>query len=314
MKIYPEYDECTLCPRECRVNRNSGQKGFCRMPSNAVVNLIMHHFGEEPVISGISKDSNKGSGTVFFEGCTLRCAFCQNNEISNSETAKGRNLNAEELSREYLRLQNEGVYNINLVTASHFTPVIRDSLVLAKKSGLTIPVVYNCSGYEKVSTLKMLEGLIDVYLPDMKFCKTTLAGEISNAPDYFEIAKAAIEEMVRQTGEIKINDEGIMEKGVIVRHLMLPGELFDTRKILDYLLDTYGNRIYISLMCQYTPCKEYINSNKGLSSSLKAKLLSNLNADHYEAMADYLMALGQENAFVQDFTSQGNQMLPDFNV
>ncbi|MCQ2533863.1 MAG: radical SAM protein [Clostridia bacterium] len=314
MKVYEEYNECTLCPRNCRVNRNEGQKGFCKMPSSSVVNLIMHHFGEEPVISGTNPELERGSGTVFFEGCTLRCAFCQNHEISNSETARGQIMDASELAANYLRLQDEGVYNINLVTASHFAPVIIDSLKIAKNNGLHIPVVYNCSGFEKVETIKKLEGLVDVYLPDMKFCGSQLAGEISSAPDYFEIAKLALEEMVRQTGEIRINDEGIMEKGVIVRHLMLPGELFDTRKILDYLLDNYGNRIYISLMCQYTPCEEYINSNKNLSDSLRKKLLGTLNMKHYEAMADYLYGLGQENAFIQEEQSKGNTFLPDFNV
>lgn len=284
------------------------------MPNGAVVNLIMHHFGEEPVISGTNPDNKKGSGTVFFEGCTLRCAFCQNNVISNSETEKGKKYTAKELADEYLKLQDEGVYNINLVTASHFVPCVAESLKIAKANGLKIPVVYNCSGYEKTESLKLLEGLIDIYLPDMKFCSSLLSKELCNAEDYFEIATKAIAEMVRQVGKIQLDDNSMMQKGVIVRHLMLPSELFDTRKILDYLLDNYGNDIYISLMCQYTPCEEYINSNKMLSSKRRNNLLSTLNPKHYEMMASYIEALGQENAFVQEFESTGNLMLPKFIV
>ncbi len=312
MTYFEEYDACSLCPRQCGVNRNIGQIGFCRMSAEATVNLIMHHFGEEPVISGVLKDSKRGSGTVFFEGCQLRCAFCQNHSISRGETSKGRKMSPQQLAEEYLKLQEEGAYNINLVTASHFLPVVAESLKFARKQGLKIPVVYNNGGYERVESLKLLEGLVDVYMPDMKYFSSKLSGEVAAAPDYFERATEALAEMYRQVGKPQISDEGIMEKGVIVRHLMIPGELFDTRKILDYLLDTYGNNIYISLMCQYTPCQAAIEQSKGLSVKLKAQLSKTLDPRHYEAMVDYIGALGQYKAFCQEFEATGNELLPNF--
>ncbi|MCQ2483138.1 MAG: radical SAM protein [Clostridia bacterium] len=312
MSLFKEYDECRLCPRQCGVNRNEGQTGFCGMPAEAVVNLIMHHFGEEPVISGISKEKNKGSGTVFFEGCQLRCAFCQNHSISRGETFKGRRMSSEQLAEEYLKLQEEGAYNINLVTASHFLPVVAESLRIAKERGLIIPVVYNNGGYERAESLKLLDGLVDIYMPDMKYFSSKLSGEVAAAPDYFERATEALAEMYRQVGKAKVNADGIMEKGIIVRHLMLPGELFDTRKILDYLIDTYGNNVYISLMCQYTPCCEVIENNTMLSAKMKKQLSKTLNPKHYETMVDYIDVLGQENAFCQEFEATGNELLPDF--
>lgn len=319
MATYPEYQNCKLCPRKCGVDRTQGRRGFCQMSDKAVVNLIMHHYGEEPVISGNTKQISAykselkgGSGTVFFEGCQLRCVFCQNNAISQCETLQGRYMDAAELAAAYLKLQEEEAFNINLVTASHFIPTVADSIRIARERGLTIPVVFNCGGYENVDSLKFLEGLVDIYLPDMKYYASSISQELATAPDYFEVAKASVAEMVRQIGSISIDDRGIMRRGVIVRHLMLPNELFESKKIIDYLMETYDNGIYISLMCQYTPCRDFILKNLHLSDKRKQKLLGTLNPKHYEHMVDYMAALGQERAFVQDFTSTGNELLPDF--
>ena len=235
------YRDCTLCPRKCHADRTRST-GFCRSGSIPRVNLYKLHFGEEPVISGES-----GSGTVFFEGCSLGCVFCQNYQISRGRAKGGEEADAQRLSAIFLELQSMGASNINLVTFMHFAPTVKEALIDAKNSGLKIPVAANISGYEEVSTLKLLDGLIDIYMPDFKFWDGKLSASLAAAPDYREKAVAAIAEMFRQTGPAAV-ENGLMVRGTLVRHLMLPGKLFDSKKIIDHLTDTYGNDIYISLM------------------------------------------------------------------
>lgn len=295
------YENCIICPRKCKVNRTNGGRGFCKMGDLPVVNLSMLHFGEEPIITGTN-----GSGTVFFEGCSLGCCFCQNFSVSRGQTGCGKTMTPDELSDEFLKLQNMGAHNINLVTPGHFIPSISDSLKAVRDKGFAIPVAVNSGGYESVESLKLLDGLVDIYMPDLKFCSSKLSSELTKAPDYFEVACKAIEEMYRQTGPALIGEDGLMKRGLIVRHLMLPGQLFDTKKVLDYLCSTYGNNIFISLMNQYTPF-EYKYPSMNLPEFMRRKV----PAGHYNAASDYLIALDQENAFLQDDAS-GDELLPDF--
>ena len=292
------FDNCKLCPRRCGADRTHGRTGFCRMPDYPLVNLIKLHYGEEPIVSGTN-----GSGTVFFEGCSLGCVFCQNFTISRGPTGHGMKMDKDSLSDAYLKLQDRGANNINLVTPMHFAPVVADSVEKAKSEGLAIPVAVNCSGYELVSTLKLFDGLADVYIPDMKYFSSKLSSEYSHAPDYFSVCASAIDEMVRQTGDAVLGEDGLIKKGVIVRHLILPGGLFDSKHILDYLTSRYGNRIYISLMSQYTPMP-------GAAGKLKERPSQRT----CESLADYLASKGQENAFVQQYDSDGKEMIPDFLV
>lgn len=253
------------------------------------------HMWEEPPISGTN-----GSGTVFFSHCNMGCVFCQNYKISSLH--QGKYVTTEELCDIFLDLQSQNAHNINLVTPTHYIPQIADALIKSKKKGLKIPVVYNCGGYENVESLKILDGLIDIYMPDMKYFSDKYAIKYSNAPHYFECAKKAIEEMYRQVGKNKF-DKDIMIKGVIVRHMMLPGLLFDSKKILDYLYSEYGDNIYISIMSQYTPmpnAKNYPEINKTVSKK------------YYETLVNYAAELGIKNAFVQDGTSVGESFIPDF--
>ena len=301
--ITSKYENCLICPRKCGVNRVTGGRGVCGMGELPLVNIYTLHYGEEPVISG-----SQGSGTVFFEGCSLKCIFCQNYDISHNETGKGTAYDAEGLARIYLELQEKRAHNINLVTAGHFIPTVAESIQIAREDGLTIPVAFNSGGYESVDSLKLLDGLIDIYMPDMKFFSSSLSQKLCRARDYYEVCCAALDEMYRQTGPAVIDSDGLMKKGMIVRHLMLPGQLFDTKKVLDYLCGRFGNDIYISLMNQYTPF-DYKYPDMKLPDFLQRKLPQG----HYAAAAEYLSILGQENAFVQEDAS-GEELLPDFKT
>ena len=251
---------------------------------------------EEPCISG-----ENGSGTVFFSCCNMKCIYCQNYGISTQN--KGMEVTPEELAYEFLSLQNQGANNINLVTPTHYIPQIISALDIAAEWGLNLPIVYNCGGYESVETLRLLRGYIDVYMPDMKYFSDKYAFEYSSASGYFDVAKAAIGEMFSQVGTPIFDEHGLMKKGVLVRHMMLPGLLFDTKRILDYLHRTYGDNIYISLMSQYTPMP-------GVKKH--PKLSSRINSSHYQAMIDYCLKLGIKNAFVQDESSATESFIPDF--
>ena len=287
------YQNCTLCPRRCGADRTNGQLGFCRHPDKIYAARAAAHYWEEPVISG-----SFGSGAVFFSGCTLKCLFCQNGVISQDN--RGKEISTAHLREIFLKLIDDGVQNINLVTPTHFLP----SILPALTPKLPVPVVYNCGGYERVETLRELEGLVDIYLPDMKYSDPKLAGILSAAPDYVEIAKAAIAEMYRQVGSAVIEDE-IMQRGMIVRHLMLPGELDNTLGVLDWFSEAFPKGdVLFSLMSQYVPMG-------------KAKTMPpydrRITEDEYDAALSYLELLGIENGFTQDFSAATEEYIPDFS-
>lgn len=292
-----EYRQCRLCPRECKVDRLHGKIGYCRVPSTLVVARAALHMWEEPCISG-----EEGSGTVFFSGCSMGCVFCQNREIAIGNT--GKEITVERLATIFLELQEQGANNINLVTPTHYIYSIREALLLAKEKGLTIPIVYNSSGYERVESLRLLDGLIDVYLPDMKYMGEEMAKRYSNAGDYFSHAKEALAEMVRQVGAPSFDERGIMNKGVIVRHLALPNGAEDSKKIIKYLYTTYGDQIYISIMNQFTPLKavgKFPEINRTLTN------------EEYETLVDYAIDLGVENGFIQEGETAKESFIPPFN-
>lgn len=288
---------CMLCPRECGADREHGQLGFCRMPMEPRAARAALHYWEEPCISG-----SEGSGAVFFSGCTLRCVFCQNNEIAAGRT--GRPVSEGRLSEIFLKLQEQGANNINLVTAGHFIPTVILALRRAKGQGLSIPVVYNTGGYEKPDTLKMLEGLVDIWLPDYKYRSTELARKYSNAPDYPERAAEALQEMVRQAGRPVLDERGIMQRGVIVRHLVLPGCVSDSKDVLEFLWDHYGNQIYVSIMSQYTPLPHV---------SAYPELNRRVTEEEYEEVTDYARFLGMSRVYVQEGECAKESFIPPFD-
>lgn len=289
--------ECRLCPRNCGADRLAGQKGYCHTDARLMVARAALHMWEEPCISG-----KEGSGAVFFSGCSMGCGFCQNRDISGGKC--GKIITVEQLAQVFLRLQAQNANNINLVTAGHYLPQTAAALKLAKEKGLTIPVVYNSSGYEKKETLKLLEGLVDIYLPDFKYMDSSLAKQYSNAEDYGETAKEALEEMVRQAGGPEFDDRGIMKRGVIVRHLLLPGHVSDSKRVTEYLYRTYGNQIYISLMNQYTP----------MPAMAQDPLLSRrVTEREYGRLVDYAISLGLENGFIQEGETAKESFIPAFD-
>ena len=289
--------ECRLCPRECGADRLRGQKGVCGAAAELVIARAALHMWEEPCISG-----KEGSGTVFFSGCSLGCIFCQNRAISKGKC--GKVISTEQLVQIFFRLQEEGANNINLVTAGHYLPQTAEALEKARSQGLHIPVVYNSSGYEKKEALRMLEGLVDVYLPDFKYMDPALAKKYSNAENYPDIAKEAVAEMVRQAGLPDFDRKGMMKKGVIVRHLLLPGHVKDSKRVTEYLYKTYGNRIYISLMNQYTPM-EAVARDPLLSRKVTVR--------EYERLVDYALSLGLENGFIQEGETAQESFIPAFD-
>lgn len=288
---------CQLCPRKCGANRTNGKLGFCGSSDKIRIARSSLHHWEEPCISG-----EKGSGTVFFSYCTLKCVFCQNYGISTQN--HGRDITEGELSECFLDLQAQGAHNINLVTPTHFVPQIISAIDIARKNGLKLPIIYNTSGYENVETIKILDGYVDVFLPDLKYFDNKYAEKYSNAKNYFTIASQAIKQMFRQAGKCEFDKDGIIKKGVIVRHLMLPGLLFDTKKILDYLNAEYGDDIFISIMSQYTPLSTLPDNFPELNKKINPK--------HYDAILDYAAGLGIENAYIQEGSSASESFIPDF--
>lgn len=289
--------ECHLCPRNCGVDRLAGQKGFCGVDAGIMVARAALHMWEEPCISG-----KEGSGAVFFSGCSLGCVFCQNRTISKGQS--GKVITVERLAELFLDLQGQKANNINLVTAGHFLPQVREVLILAKEQGLTIPVVYNSSGYEKAEMLRYLDGLVDIYLPDLKYLEADLAGKYSHAKDYPEVAMKALEEMVRQVGTPEFDERGMMKKGVIVRHLLLPGHVRNSKKVLEYLYGTYGDQIYISLMNQYTPMPA-MKDDPQLSRKVTDR--------EYDRLLDHAISLGVTNCFIQEGETAKESFIPEFN-
>lgn len=290
------YRHCTLCPRGCGADRTSGARGFCDASDVVYVGRAALHAWEEPPLSG-----ERGSGTVFFTHCTLGCVFCQNRTISRRE-AQGKPVTQERLTEIFLELQTQDAHNINLVTASHYAPTVRAALQQARANGLHIPVVYNCGGYETLETLRMLDGLIDIYLPDFKYYSSYYAGMYSGAPDYPDFAKEAIAEMVRQTGIPQFDQTGMMIRGTIVRHLMLPGLAGDTAQVLRYLAEHFGDRILVSLMRQYTPF--------GMAERYP-ELDRKITDEEYEQAVALFSELGLAG-FLQDKESISESFIPSF--
>lgn len=289
-------DSCNLCPRNCSVNRNNNEIGYCGASNQMVIAKAYLHMWEEPCISG-----NIGSGTIFFSYCNLRCIFCQNYDISTLH--KGSIVSVNRLKEICLELQEKGALNINLVTPTHYVPLIVEALNLAKKEGLTIPIIYNTSSYENISTIKLLEGIVDVYLPDLKYYDDIYGIKYSNCNNYFKYASSAIEEMYKQVGKCVFDNNGIIKKGVIVRHLMLPDNIEDSKNIINYLYNKYKDNIYISIMNQYTPLRKlkYDNLNKKVTDT------------EYDELINYAYDLGVRNAYIQEGETQKESFIPDFN-
>lgn len=287
------YQNCTLCPRRCGADRTAGKLGFCGASDTVRIARAAPHHWEEPVISG-----EKGSGAVFFSGCTLGCVFCQNDEISHRNM--GKDISAAQLRRIFEDLIEQGCHNINLVTATHYLP----SVIEALTPKLPVPVVYNCGGYERVETLRRLEGLVDIYLPDMKYSDPALAKRLSAAGDYVQAASSAILEMYRQVGPVQIED-GLMKKGMILRHLILPGQVGNSLGVLDFVADHFApGEILLSLMSQYVPYG-------------RAKDLPDLNRliteEEYDGVLSYMELLGIEDGFTQEFSSAADSYIPQWN-
>ena len=302
-KINELMADCTLCPRMCHANRTAGNMGFCGQGGEVTAARAALHFWEEPCICG-----SRGSGAVFFSGCNLQCVFCQNHDIALGKS--GRPLTLERLSRIFLELQDKGAVNINLVTAGHFLPQVCLALSMAKKEGLSIPVVYNSSGYEEVSSLRMLEGLVDIYLPDLKYHSPKISALYSHAPDYFEKATAAITEMFRQTGRPVLSPEsGLMEKGVIVRLLLLPDCAGDSKRVLRYLHDTYGNDIYVSILNQYTPLAHLGQMPEFAHSPLSRPVTD----EEYARVLDFADRIGIEKGYIQEGGTAAESFIPAFD-
>ena len=289
--------DCILCPRNCHTDRTKGKRGYCGVSDEVIVARATLHMWEEPCISG-----EEGSGTVFFSGCAMGCVYCQNYSIAKGLT--GKSITIERLSDIFIELQNKGANNINLVTPSHYVPQIIEALDKAKNKGLLLPIVYNTSGYEKVETIKALESYVDIYLPDFKYFNSDIGKRYSNCPDYFSYASATVEEMVRQKPNPVFDERGMMKKGVIVRHLMLPGYLEDSKSIIKYLYKTFNNYIYISVMNQYTPLK-----NVSAYPEINRKIAEN----EYDELVDYAISLGVENGFIQEGETASESFIPDFS-
>lgn len=297
MKNMNKYENCLLCPRKCGINRRTGQTGVCGVSSEIKVARAALHYWEEPCISG-----KRGSGAVFFSGCSLHCVFCQNREISDGK--EGKVISKERLSDIFMELADKGANNINLVTPGQYIPDIVWAVNDAKSRGMKLPIIYNTSGYENVTELKLLEGIVDVYLPDFKYMDSTLSAMYSRAKDYPSVTKQALSEMVRQQPDVVIDDAtGLIQKGVIVRQLLLPGHVNDAKAVLKYLYDTYHDHVYISMMSQFTPIalKDYPEINRTVTRR------------EYERLVDYALEIGITNAFIQEGDVAKDSFIPAFD-
>ena len=290
-------EKCNLCMRNCNVNRNKGVKGLCNSTNNIRIARAALHFWEEPCISG-----ENGSGTVFFSNCNLKCVFCQNYEISSE--GFGKEITIDRLADIFIEQQEKGANNINLVTPTHFVPQIIEALKIAKNNGLDLPIVYNTNSIDTLDTIKALNGYIDVYLPDFKYFEDKYSMKYSKIKGYSKNVIDVIDEMIKQVGAPKFNKDGIIEKGVIVRHLLLPGLLFDSKKVVDAIYNNFGDNVYISLMNQYTPmhnAKMYPEINKSI------------NEKTYDVLIDYALSIGIKNGFIQESGTNSKEFVPDFN-
>lgn len=295
--MFEELIECKICPNNCKINRKDGKNGMCNANDKVKIALASLHFFEEPCISG-----ENGSGTVFFSNCNMKCKFCQNYEIS--QLGKGKEVTIQELANIFLDLQEKGANNINLVTPTIYVYHIIEALKIAKAKGLKIPIVYNSNGYENLETLKRLEGYIDVYLPDLKYYYNEIALKYSGVKNYFEYATKAIREMYRQVGYPKLNEEGLIQKGLIIRHLVLPNQIENSKKVLEWIKQNIDERVFISIMAQYFPCH-------------KAKEIEELNRkltqDEYEQIEEFVYKLDIQNGYMQELGEHEEEYVPNFN-
>ena len=293
-----ELKSCNICPHKCGVNRLNGIKGRCKCDNKIKIALASVHNYEEPCISG-----KNGSGTVFFSNCNLNCIYCQNYEIS--QLGKGKEITIEHLAQIFIKQQEKNVNNINLVTPTMYVPQIIEAIKIARKKGLNIPIIYNSNGYENVETIKKLNGYIDIYLPDLKYYSNEIAKKYSKIDNYFETAISAIKEMQKQVGNPIFNEEGIIQKGVIIRHLILPHHLLNTKNILKYVKENFDENTYISIMAQYFP-------------TYKAKedelLNRKINKKEYKEVENYLYTLGLENGYMQDLGEHEEEYVPNFDL
>lgn len=292
-----ELDKCTICPHECKINRNEGKIGRCKSTNKIKIALYSTHNFEEPCISG-----KRGSGTVFFSNCNLNCIFCQNYEIS--QQTRGKEIEIEDLAKIFLEQQKKKLENINLVTPTSYVPQIIEAIKIARKEGFNLPIVYNTNGYEKVETIKKLDGYVDIYLPDLKYAEDDLAKKYSKIDNYFEIATKAILEMQRQVGKPKLNKEGVMQKGIIVRHLVLPNHIENSKKVLKWIKENIYKENYVSIMAQYFPCykakeeKEYKDINRKLTK------------EEWKKIENYVEELDFENGFIQELGEHEEEYVP----
>ena len=291
---FEEYRECKLCHRKCAVNREK-TVGYCKMSDKLYISRAALHYWEEPPISGIN-----GSGTIFFSGCSLSCVFCQNREISRGRI--GKEGVVDQLADIMVKLQEDGAHNINLVTPTHFIPSIADAIRLAKSRGLSVPIVYNTGSYETVEALKILNGLVDIYLPDFKYFTEKTSEKYSSASNYAVVAKEAIAEMYNQVGNPVFGTDEMMKKGVIIRILLLPGHVAEAKLSLKYLVDTYGDNVYISLMNQYTPMPD-----------MPLPLNRAVTKEEYNQLISYAEKIGLKNGFTQDFGTAKESYIPPFD-
>ena len=291
-------EKCMICPRNCKVNRLEGQKGYCKLDDKIKLALASVHKFEEPCISG-----KEGSGTIFFSNCNLKCIYCQNYEISQEDV--GKEVTVERLAQIMLEQQNRHVNNINLVTPTMYVYQIIDAIKIAKSNGLKIPIVYNSNGYENIDTIKMLDGYIDVYLPDLKYYLDENAIKYSDAPDYFNVATKAIKEMYNQVGKVKFDERGIIQKGVIIRHLILPNHIQNTKNILKWVKDNFDNNVYVSIMAQYFPT--YKAKNDDL-------INRKLSLKEYREVENYIYLLDLKNGYMQELGKHEEEYVPKFDL
>ena len=294
--ILAELEKCEICPHKCKINRNNNQIGRCKATDKIKIGLYSTHNFEEPCISG-----KKGSGTVFFANCNLNCVYCQNYEIS--QQGKGKEITIEELSNIFLKQQEKGVENINLVTPTSYVPQIIEALKIAKSQGLKLPIVYNTNGYENIETIKQLEGYIDIYLPDLKYAENDIGKKYSKIEKYFETATIAIKEMERQVGKPQFDENGVMTKGIIVRHLVLPNNIENSKKIIKWMKENLNKETYISIMAQYFPTykaktEEYKEINRKLTSK------------EWEEIENYIDELDFEKGFIQELGEHEEEYVP----
>lgn len=297
MKYSNLLKNCNLCIRRCNIDRINGEIGFCRATDRVKIARASLHMWEEPPISG-----DVGSGTVFFSNCNLKCVFCQNHEISQESV--GIDITIERLADIFLELQDKNAANINLVTPTHYVPHIIEAIDIARAKGLSIPILYNTNSYDSVETIKLLKGYIDVYLPDFKYFNDKYAIKYSNAPRYEENIIPILKEMYNQVGPVQFDNNGFITKGIIIRHLMLPGLLFDSKKILDKIYSVFQDNVYISIMNQYTPM---------FNASKYPEIDKSLNPKHYDSLIDYASSIGITKGFIQESGTNSTAYVPNFN-